>query len=76
MQRRLSILLFPIKLTIHGPVWMFLPEETTMPHNTYFFDCLSHILQLSSKECGQVAPFLLLKPERLQLFSFLQVACI
>jgi hypothetical protein len=31
MQRRLSILLFPIKLTIHGPVWMFLAEETTVP---------------------------------------------
>jgi hypothetical protein len=36
MQPRLSILLFPIKLTIHGPVWMFLAEEMTMTHKYIF----------------------------------------
>jgi hypothetical protein len=63
MQQRLSIILFPIKLTIHGSVWMFLADETTVPMNTYFFECLSHIAQVSSKQCGQATPFLLLWPD-------------
>jgi hypothetical protein len=36
MQWRLSIRLLPIKLTIHGPVWMFLAEETMVPHKYIF----------------------------------------
>jgi len=36
MLMRHSILLFPIKLTIHVPVWMFLMEETIVPQKDEF----------------------------------------
>jgi hypothetical protein len=36
MQQLFSILPFPIKLTIHDQVWMFLAEETTVPYKYIF----------------------------------------
>jgi hypothetical protein len=81
MQRRLSILLSPIKLTIHGQVWMFLPRKRQCPINMYFFECLSHIVEVTCKEYGQVAPFLLLwlvrlRWARLSLMVVNNMACI
>jgi hypothetical protein len=41
----------------------FLPRKQWCLINMYFFEYLSHTVQISSKQCGQDAPLLLLLPD-------------
>jgi hypothetical protein len=38
----------------------FLSRKQRCPINMYFFESISYTAQVSSKQCGQAAPFLLL----------------